>query len=138
MVGGDLNRVSRRYKNRRKTKCALAGQSALSRSTRSSNCNVFAVIKSAFIDARASTRFTYGPSADLKNNLKCDPTQVGAELVKVNRGGDITYHGPGQLVVYPILSLEAKYGSGGPADMQAYVCGVEQLVIDTLAELGIT
>lgn len=82
--------------------------------------------------------FTYGPSADLKNNLKCDPTQVGAELVKVNRGGDITYHGPGQLVVYPILSLEAKYGSGGPADMQAYVCGVEQLVIDTLAELGIT
>ena len=49
--------------------------------------------------------FTYGPSADLKNNLKCDPKQVGAELVKVNRGGDITYHGPGQLVVYPILSL---------------------------------
>ncbi len=82
--------------------------------------------------------FTYGPSADLKNNLKCDPTQVGAELVKVNRGGDITYHGPGQLVVYPILSLEAKHGVGGPADMQAYVCGVEQLIIDTLVELGVT
>ena len=81
--------------------------------------------------------FTYGPSADLINNLKCDPKQVGAELVKVNRGGDITYHGPGQLVVYPILSLEAKHGVGGPADMQAYVCGVEQLVIDTLAHLGV-
>jgi lipoic acid synthetase len=81
--------------------------------------------------------FTYGSSADLKNNLKCDPKQVGAELVKVNRGGDITYHGPGQLVVYPILSLEAKHGVGGPADMQAYVCGVEQLVIDTLAHLGV-
>ena len=82
--------------------------------------------------------FTYGSSADLANNLKCDPKQVGAELVKVNRGGDITYHGPGQLVVYPILSLEAKHGVGGPADMQAYVCGVEQLVIDTLADLGVT
>ncbi|MFM8002687.1 MAG: lipoyl protein ligase domain-containing protein, partial [Actinomycetota bacterium] len=45
--------------------------------------------------------FTYGPSADLEKNLKCDPAAVGAELVKVNRGGDITYHGPGQLVVYP-------------------------------------
>ena len=82
--------------------------------------------------------FTYGSSADLANNLKCDPKQVGAELVKVNRGGDITYHGPGQLVAYPILSLEAKHGVGGPADMQAYVCGVEQLVIDTLADLGVT
>ena len=82
--------------------------------------------------------FTYGSSADLANNLKCDPKQVGAELVKVNRGGDITYHGPGQLVVYPILSLEAKHGVGGPVDMQAYVCGVEQLVIDTLADLGVT
>ena len=61
--------------------------------------------------------FTYGSSADLINNLKCDPKQVGAELVKVNRGGDITYHGPGQLVVYPILSLEEKHGVGGPADM---------------------
>ena len=82
--------------------------------------------------------FTYGPSTDLENNLKCDPTQVGAELVKVNRGGDITYHGPGQLVVYPILSLEAKHGVGGPADMQAYVGGLEQLIIDTLVELGVT
>ena len=81
--------------------------------------------------------FTYGPSADLEKNLKCDPQQVGAELVKVNRGGDITYHGPGQLVVYPILNLAPKHGANGPADMQAYVFGVEQLVIDTLLHLGI-
>ena len=80
--------------------------------------------------------FTYGPSADLIKNLKCDPSQVGAELVKVNRGGDITYHGPGQLVVYPILSLEAKHGVGGPADIRAYVHSVEQLVIDVLTQLG--
>ena len=81
--------------------------------------------------------FTYGPSADLAKNLKCDPQQVGAELVKVNRGGDITYHGPGQLVVYPILNLAPKHGANGPADMQAYVHNVEQLVIDTLLHLGV-
>lgn len=81
--------------------------------------------------------FTYGSSADLEKNLKCVPTEVGAELVKVNRGGDITYHGPGQLVVYPILTLAAKHGVNGPADMQAYVHSVEQLVIDVLAQLGV-
>jgi lipoic acid synthetase len=81
--------------------------------------------------------FTYGPNADLEKNLKCDPAQVGAELVKVNRGGDITYHGPGQLVVYPILNLAPKHGANGPADMQAYVFSVEQLVIDTLVHLGV-
>ena len=81
--------------------------------------------------------FTYGPSADLEKNLKCDPQQVGAGLVKVNRGGDITYHGPGQLVVYPILNLAPKHGANGPADMQAYVHNVEQLVIDTLLHLGV-
>ncbi len=81
--------------------------------------------------------FTFGPNADLEKNLKCDPQQVGAELVKVNRGGDITYHGPGQLVVYPILNLAPKHGANGPADMQAYVFNVEQLVIDTLSYLGI-
>ena len=81
--------------------------------------------------------FTYGASADLASNLKCDPAAVGAELVRVNRGGDITYHGPGQLVVYPIRSLPGKHGDASPADITAYVCSVEQLVIDTLAELGI-
>ncbi|NDF88515.1 MAG: lipoyl synthase [Actinobacteria bacterium] len=81
--------------------------------------------------------FTYGPNADLEKNLKCEPHEVGAELVKVNRGGDITYHGPGQLVVYPILNLAPKHGVNGPADLQAYVHGVEQLVIDTLEQLEV-
>ena len=81
--------------------------------------------------------FTYGASADLTTNLKCDPQSVGAELVRVNRGGDITYHGPGQLVVYPIRSLPGKHGDASPADVTAYVCSVEQLIIDTLAVLGI-
>ncbi len=76
--------------------------------------------------------FTYGRTADLATNLKCEPASVGAELVAVKRGGDITYHGPGQLVVYPILNVENRLGASD------HVCGVEQLVIDTLQELGIT
>ena len=82
--------------------------------------------------------FTYGPSADLTKNLKCDPAQVGAEFVAVNRGGDITYHGPGQLVGYPLLTLPPKLAdSEGPADSVAYVHSVEQMIIDSLRELGL-
>ena len=81
--------------------------------------------------------FTHGPSADLVTNLRCDPTAVGADLVATDRGGDVTYHGPGQLVGYPILSRPAKHGADGPADVRAYVCEIEQLVIDALARLGV-
>ncbi len=82
--------------------------------------------------------FTYGPSADLARNLKCDPALVGAEFVAVNRGGDITYHGPGQLVGYPLLTLPPKLAdSEGPADSVAYVHSVEQMIIDSLRELGL-
>jgi lipoyl synthase len=66
-----------------------------------------------------------------------DPASVGAELVPTDRGGDVTYHGPGQLVGYPILTVPGKRG-GGMADTVSYVRSVEQLVIDTLADLGLT
>jgi len=75
--------------------------------------------------------FTYGPRAELDKNLKCDPAEVGADFVAVKRGGDITYHGPGQLVGYPILNLENAIGA------TAHVCSVEQLVIDALTALGV-
>ena len=81
--------------------------------------------------------FTYGPSADLKKNLKCNPAEVGADFVRVKRGGDITYHGPGQLVGYPIVNLPAKRGEDGPADSVAYVRSVEQVIINSLREIGI-
>ena len=75
--------------------------------------------------------FTYGRTADLATNLKCEPAAVGAELIAAKRGGDITYHGPGQLVGYPILNIDNTLGATG------HVCGVEGLVIDALAELGV-
>ena len=75
--------------------------------------------------------FTYGPRSDLAHNLRCDPPAVGAELVAVSRGGDITYHGPGQLVGYPILSVANKLDATG------HVRNVEQVVIDTLATFGV-
>lgn len=81
--------------------------------------------------------FTLGVRADLRH-LRCDPAAVGAELVRADRGGDITYHGPGQLVGYPILSLAGKRGrANGLADTVAYVRSVEQVLIDALAELGL-
>lgn len=79
--------------------------------------------------------FTLGARASL-DNLLVDPAEFGAELVTADRGGDITWHGPGQLVGYPILSVSGKRG-GGMADTVAYVRSVEQLVIDTLADLGL-
>ena len=54
--------------------------------------------------------FTYGPHANLAEHLRCTPEEVGAELIAVDRGGDITYHGPGQPDRYPILSLAAGAG----------------------------
>ncbi len=75
--------------------------------------------------------FTYGKRADLAHNLRCEPAAVGAELVPAKRGGDITYHGPGQLVGYPILNLDNRLGA------LDHVCGVEGLVIDALRELGL-
>lgn len=80
--------------------------------------------------------FTLGVRADPANVL-IDPASVGASLVTADRGGDVTYHGPGQLVGYPILSVPGKRG-GGMADTAAYVMSVEQLVIDTCTDLGLT
>jgi lipoyl(octanoyl) transferase len=56
----------------------------------------------------------------------------GTPVVDVDRGGKITWHGPGQLVGYPIVRLP------DPIDVVAYVCRVEQLLIDVCGEFGVT
>jgi lipoyl synthase len=75
--------------------------------------------------------YTLGVRAKLEHVL-APPASVGAELVKTDRGGDVTYHGPGQLVGYPITNV-----AGGSNATPRYVHSVEQLVIDVLADLGL-
>jgi lipoic acid synthetase len=79
--------------------------------------------------------YTLGVRGDLGHLLR-PPAEVGADLQHTDRGGDVTYHGPGQLVGYPILTVPGKRG-GGLADTTAYVCSVEQLVMDVLGDLGL-
>ncbi len=74
--------------------------------------------------------YTIGRSGD-PDHVLCDPAAVGAELVHVDRGGDVTYHGPGQLVGYPLLTI----GSGMERGV-GHVHLVEQMVIDALLALG--
>ena len=75
--------------------------------------------------------FTHGPRADLTINVKVDPSTVDAELVSVKRGGDVTYHGPGQLVGYPIVNVPNALGA------QDHVCAIQRLIVATLTELGV-
>ena len=75
--------------------------------------------------------YTLGVRAKLEHVL-VPPASVGADLVKTDRGGDVTYHGPGQLVGYPIVSVPM-----GPDATPNYVHAVEQVVIDALADVGL-
>ena len=75
--------------------------------------------------------FTLGVRADPANVLG-DPAALGASLVRTDRGGDVTYHGPGQLVVYPIVTVADHPSSG-----RDHVRRLEQVVIDALAALGV-
>ncbi len=79
--------------------------------------------------------FTGGPNAD-PANLLSDPGAVGARFFRTDRGGDITYHGPGQLTGYPVLDVPGRRG-GGLADTTAYVRTIEQLLIDVLGDVGL-
>ncbi len=75
--------------------------------------------------------YTMGSSAKAEHVLLDDVSSVGAELIEADRGGDVTYHGPGQLVGYPIVTL------AGERDVVAYVRQLEAVLIATLGDFGI-
>jgi lipoyl(octanoyl) transferase len=75
--------------------------------------------------------YTMGVRASAENVL-VDPATVGAELVWTDRGGDVTYHGPGQLVGYPIVRLPDH------VKVVDYVRRLEEALIHTCTELGVT
>ena len=79
--------------------------------------------------------YTLGKSGELKNLLIDGPKrkEKNISFYKINRGGDITYHGPGQLVVYPILDLDYFF-----SDIHKYLRLLEESVILTLADYGVT
>ncbi len=78
--------------------------------------------------------YTIGRGGDLANMLATPErlTELGAELVRIDRGGDVTFHGPGQLVAYPIVELR------DPLDLRRYVRALEAAVIGTAFTFGVT
>ncbi len=78
--------------------------------------------------------YTLGKSGDIDNLLinEEELASKGASFYKINRGGDITYHGPGQIVGYPILDLDNFF-----TDIHKYLRFLEETVILTLAEYGL-
>jgi lipoyl(octanoyl) transferase len=80
--------------------------------------------------------YTLGSAANEENLLMpaAERERLGIEVTRVDRGGDITYHGPGQLVGYPILQLTRE---NLRTDVVGYVRKLEQVLIDTVADYGI-
>ncbi|MBQ2020745.1 MAG: lipoyl(octanoyl) transferase LipB [Rikenellaceae bacterium] len=78
--------------------------------------------------------YTLGKSGHKENLLFTEALlrQIGATFYHIDRGGDVTFHGPGQIVGYPIIDLE-KLGIG----LRDYIAAIEQSVIDCVAEYGI-
>jgi len=78
--------------------------------------------------------YTLGKSGDLSNLLLSEAqlAEKEATFYKINRGGDITYHGPGQIVGYPILDLDNFF-----TDIHKYLRFLEEVIILTLAEYGL-
>ncbi|MEO8251061.1 MAG: lipoyl(octanoyl) transferase LipB [Chloroflexota bacterium] len=77
--------------------------------------------------------YTIGRGGD-EGNLLASPQrlrEIGAQFLRVDRGGDITFHGPGQLVAYPIVELR------DPLDLRRYVRSLEAAIIATAAEVGV-
>lgn len=96
--------------------------------------NLSDVTQNHFLFVEHPHVYTLGKSGDLSNLLLNEKQleEKGATFYKINRGGDITYHGPGQIVGYPILDLENFF-----TDIHKYLRLLEETIILTIAEYGI-
>lgn len=96
--------------------------------------NVDIITPNYFIFVEHPHVYTLGKSGDISNLLLSEKQlqAKGATFYKINRGGDITYHGPGQIVGYPIIDLENFF-----TDIHKYLRFLEEIIILTLAEYEI-
>lgn len=91
-------------------------------------------IPGSFIIVEHPHVYTLGKSGDSANLLKgiAELKQIKAEFIENDRGGDITYHGPGQIVGYPILDLDRHF-----TDVHKYLRYLEEVIIKTCGDYGI-
>ncbi len=96
--------------------------------------NLQEATKNHFLFVEHPHVYTLGKSGNLNNLLLNERqlTEKGATFYKINRGGDMTYHGPGQIVGYPILDLENFF-----TDIHKYLRLLEETIILTIAEYGL-
>jgi len=109
-------------------------QNTISEKIRIRNGETDLVTKNYLLFCEHPHVYTLGKSGS-EDNLLLNESQLSdnnANFYKINRGGDITYHGPGQLVVYPIFDLDHFF-----SDIHKYLRFLEQAVIDTLLEYNI-
>lgn len=92
-------------------------------------------LDSALIFCRHYPVITLGRSSDRKNILAREEElqRKGIKILQIDRGGDVTYHGPGQLILYPILDLKFF-----KKDLHFALRNLETMVIDALGDLGVT
>lgn len=84
--------------------------------------------------------YTLGTSGHDENLLLTDQERerLGIDIFRIDRGGDVTYHGPGQIVGYPIVQLPREGHQNLRLDVRGYVRNLESVIIRTLSDYGIT
>ncbi len=109
-------------------------QEILSRKSQNRKTDYPKLTQNKFLFAEHPHVYTLGKSGHIENLLISEEKleAIGAKFYKINRGGDITYHGPGQVVGYPILDLENFF-----TDIHKYLRFLEEMIIRTLAEYGL-
>ncbi len=109
-------------------------QAALERQGDLVNCRILGEMGDSLVFTEHDPVFTLGLRSGSQAHLVWDDERLAREgiaVVQTNRGGDITYHGPGQVVGYPILSLSSA------RDLHAYLRFLEQVLINALGSLGV-